>query len=109
MDPIRLAGNEAASFEKLVGALLKGAEAADNRHRVQLRKWLLDATEGATEIGVWMADGRWANIALALDGVRKLVETMDYGLIMHCGPEIADNLRQLHQGTVMLRHGRTRH
>ena len=107
--PIILAGGEAASFEKLTEALRKAVECADNRNRAGIRRWLLQATEAATELGVYLADGRWAQVCVGLDTMRQRSEQLPHMAILKVAPYLADNLRALLVATQDMRHGRVRH
>lgn len=109
MIPTILAGNEPASFEKLTAALRKAGEAADGRNRNQCRRHVLEAVEGATELGTYLSDGRWAAVALSLEKSARVLAAMHYGDMLAAGPMLAEQFRNALVSVTLLRHGRVVH
>jgi hypothetical protein len=104
-----LAGNEPASFEKVTEGIRRAVEAADACNRPACRRGVLMAVEGATELGVYLSDGRWASVALGMERAARTLAAMEYGQMQVAGPFIAEQLRDALAGVVALRHNRVRH
>lgn len=109
MAGIILAGNEAASFEKLTAALRLAKEAATARRRMDIIKALDMATEAGTELGVFLSDGRWAQVLVGMELARKQVVALQHMHILAVGDALEDAFEEMHRMVVLLRHGRVRH